>query len=35
MVFDISTSQAPLLYADNATDITKDVVSAYETKYRK
>jgi Skp family chaperone for outer membrane proteins len=35
MVFDISTSQAPLLYADNATDITKDVVGAYETKYRK
>ena len=35
MVFDISTSQAPLLYADNATDITKEVVAAYEAKYKK
>jgi Skp family chaperone for outer membrane proteins len=35
MVFDVSTSQAPLLYADNATDITKDVVAAYEAKYKK
>jgi len=35
MVFDVSTSQAPLLYAENATDITKDVVAAYESKYRK
>ena len=35
MVFDVSTSQAPLLYAENATDITKQVVSAYESKYRK
>jgi len=31
MVFDISTSQAPLLYAENATDITSEVVAAYET----
>lgn len=35
MVFDVSTSQAPLLYSDNATDITKDVVAAYESKYKK
>jgi Skp family chaperone for outer membrane proteins len=35
MVFDVSTSQAPLLYADNATDITKEVVAAYESKYKK
>lgn len=35
MVFDISTSQAPLLYAENATNITKEVVAAYETKYKK
>jgi Skp family chaperone for outer membrane proteins len=35
VVFDVSTSQAPLLYADNPTDITKDVVVAYEAKYKK
>ena len=35
MVFDVSTSQAPLLYAENATDITKEVVAAYESKYKK
>jgi Skp family chaperone for outer membrane proteins len=35
MVFDVSTSQAPLLYAENATDITKQVVAAYESKYKK
>ena len=35
MVFDVSTSQAPLLYAENATDITKDVIAAYESKYKK
>ena len=35
MVFDVSTSQAPLLYAENAIDITKDVVAAYESKYKK
>ncbi len=34
MVFDISTSQAPLLYADNATDITSDVIAAYETRHK-
>ena len=32
MVFDISTSQAPLLYAENATDITKQVIGAYEAR---
>ena len=35
MVFDVSTSQAPLLYAENATDITKEVVAEYESKYKK
>jgi Skp family chaperone for outer membrane proteins len=35
MVFDVSTSQAPLLYADNATDITREVIAAYESKYKK
>jgi Skp family chaperone for outer membrane proteins len=35
MVFDVSTSQAPLLYAENATDITREIVTAYESKYRK
>ena len=34
MVFDTSTSQAPLLYADNATDITADVIAAYETRHK-
>lgn len=34
MVFDISTSQAPLLYADNATDITSEVISAYEGRQK-
>jgi outer membrane protein len=35
LVFDVSTSQAPLLYAENATDITKEVIAAYEGKYKK
>lgn len=35
LVFDVSTSQAPLLYADNATDITREVIAAYESKYKK
>ncbi len=34
MVFDTSTSQAPLLYADNATDITSEVIAAYESRYK-
>jgi Skp family chaperone for outer membrane proteins len=34
MVFDTSASQAPLLYADNATDITSDVVAAYESRQK-
>jgi Skp family chaperone for outer membrane proteins len=34
LVFDVSTSQAPL-YADNATDITREVIAAYESKYKK
>jgi Skp family chaperone for outer membrane proteins len=34
MVFDTSTSQAPLLYADNSTDITSDVIAAYENRYK-
>ena len=34
MVFDISTSQAPLLYADNATDITSEVIAAYDARYK-
>jgi Skp family chaperone for outer membrane proteins len=34
MVFDTSTSQAPLLYADNATDITSEVIAAYETRHK-
>jgi len=29
MVFDISTSDAPRLYAPNATDITNDVIASY------
>jgi len=33
MVFDTSTSQAPLLYAENATDITSEVIAAYETRH--
>jgi Skp family chaperone for outer membrane proteins len=33
MVFDTSTSQAPL-YAENATDITSDVIAAYETRHK-
>ena len=33
MVFDISSSQAPLLYADNATDITSAVIAAYQAKH--
>jgi Skp family chaperone for outer membrane proteins len=35
VVFDVSTSQAPLLYADNATDITREVIAAYESKFKK
>jgi len=34
MVFDTSTSQAPLLYADNATDITSEVIAAYEARHK-
>ncbi len=34
MVFDTSTSQAPLLYADNATDITSEVIAAYEIRHK-
>lgn len=34
MVFDTSTSQAPLLYAENATDITSEVIAAYETRHK-
>lgn len=34
MVFDTSSSQAPLLYVDNATDITSEVIAAYEAKYK-
>ena len=34
IVFDTSTSTAPLLYADNATDITADVVAAYESRQK-
>lgn len=30
MVFDISTSDLPRLYAENSTDITKEVVDEYE-----
>jgi outer membrane protein len=30
MVFDVSTSRAPLLYAENATDITSDVIRVYD-----
>ena len=32
MVFDVSTSRAPLLYAENATDITSDVIRVYDSK---
>jgi len=35
LVFDVSSSQAPLLYAENATDITREVIVAYESKYKK
>ena len=34
MVFDTSTSRAPLLYAENATDITSEVIAAYETRHK-
>ena len=34
MAFDTSTSQAPLLYAENATDITSEVIAAYETRHK-
>jgi Skp family chaperone for outer membrane proteins len=34
MVFDTSTSQAPLLYTENATDITSEVIAAYETRHK-
>ena len=34
MVFDTSTSQAPLLYAENATDITSEVIAAYESRHK-
>ena len=29
VVFDVSTSRAPLLYAENATDITSDAIRVY------
>lgn len=32
VVFDVSTSRAPLLYAENATDITSDVIRVYDNK---
>ena len=32
MVFDVSTSRAPLLYAENATDITSDVIRVYDIR---
>jgi Skp family chaperone for outer membrane proteins len=32
VVFDVSTSRAPLLYAENATDITSDVIRVYDGK---
>jgi outer membrane protein len=32
VVFDVSTSRAPLLYAENATDITSDVIRVYNNK---
>jgi len=35
VVFDISESEAPKLYAPNAVDITKEVAAAYEKKYAK
>lgn len=33
VVFDISESEAPKLYAPNAVDITKEVTAAYEKRY--
>ena len=33
MVFDTSASQAPL-YAENATDITSEVIAAYESRHK-
>jgi Skp family chaperone for outer membrane proteins len=33
VVFDISSSEAPRLYADNAQDITKEVIDEYEKSY--
>jgi Skp family chaperone for outer membrane proteins len=35
VVFDISTSDVPRLYAPNATDITKEIVAAYEKQRGK
>jgi len=35
VVFDISTSEAPRLYAPNATDITKEVAAAYERRGKR
>jgi outer membrane protein len=35
VVFDISTSEVPRLYAPNATDITKEVAAAYERRGKK
>ena len=32
VVFDVSTSRAPLLYAENATDITSDVIRVYDNR---
>ena len=35
MVFDVSTSRAPLLYAENATDITSDVIRIYDNRWHR
>ena len=35
VVFDVSNSEAPRLYAPNATDITKEVAAAYEKRAKK
>lgn len=35
VVFDISNSDVPRLYAPNATDITKEIAAAYEKRVKK
>jgi len=35
VVFDVSTSRAPLLYAENATDITSDVIRVYDREWHR